>query len=989
MGKKKKMKPDGGGDSQYSPSTVFITGLPYSLTNAQLEETFSEVGPIRRCFMVTKKGSTEHRGFGFVQFASVEDANRAIELKNGSNIGGRNIHVKHAMHRAPLEQRRPKENQGDHLDDDNLAKLDKVSPTSETIAHEKVSKTETAGKLVEEAKDVKVHLSAETIKKVKVPKSQLRDKLLQKKVATVTGNLPDDRNSSEKQRVAKMVIFGGLLDAEMADEVHRCARECGTVCSVTFPLPCEELNNHGLARDGCRMQASSVLYTSVKSARACVATLHGKRIRGGLVWARQLGGEGSKTQKWKLIVRNIPFKAKVNEIKEMFSAAGFVWDVFIPQNSETGLSKGFAFVKFTSKQDAESAIKMFNGKHFGKRPVAVDWAIPKDVYASGGHSHPGSGDGPDNEGEGTESSSDSENNVEVNKADHTDDISSEESDSSDEKENHIEANLEDEAEVLRKVLKNVIASSSNSTGTSMTDDANRSQENKKDENLGIPSKAQDMPAVVLGNAEKSKQISKRTTEGEDELQRTIFISNLPFEIDREEVKDRFSAFGKVESFFPVLHHVTKRPRGTGFLKFKTEEAADAAISVANAAAGLGVLLKGRQLKIMKALDRNAAQHKEEENAKKGDHDNRNLYLAEEGLIMEGTPAAEGVSAGDMSKRKGLQEKKIVKLQSPNFHISKTRLIIYNLPKSMTEKEFKQICINAVTSRATKQIPSIRQIKILKDSKDGKPVKKNNSRGVAFVEFTEHQHALVALRVLNNNPETFGPEHRPIVEFALDNIQTLRHRQGKVQSQLKESLNEAEDFQPTDKSNAMDTHPKEKFRKRKSRYDTTTTLGTSRSGAEAEAGTRDQAEKPRGEVRATKKQKHNSTNWKENNLANQNVKASKKKPMNKEEGGKLDQVEAHAVKAETITKNRHEHLEGTKKQSKKRRVQDQAQEQKEHIGLEKKKKNKKNSDPLGQDVADKLDMLIEQYRKKFTPRTSGQSDNGKQGGSKQLKRWFQS
>lgn len=37
MGKKKKMKPDGGGDSQYSPSTVFVTGLPYSLTNAQVK----------------------------------------------------------------------------------------------------------------------------------------------------------------------------------------------------------------------------------------------------------------------------------------------------------------------------------------------------------------------------------------------------------------------------------------------------------------------------------------------------------------------------------------------------------------------------------------------------------------------------------------------------------------------------------------------------------------------------------------------------------------------------------------------------------------------------------------------------------------------------------------------------------------------------------------------------------------------------------------
>lgn len=48
--------------------------------------------------------------------------------------------------------------------------------------------------------------------------------------------------------------------------------------------------------------------------------------------------------------------------------------------------------------------------------------------------------------------------------------------------------------------------------------------------------------------------------------------------------------------------------------------------------------------------------------------------------------------------------------------------------------------------------------------DGKPL----SRGYGFVSFSEHEHALSALRSVNNNPTLFSVQKRPIVAFSIEN-----------------------------------------------------------------------------------------------------------------------------------------------------------------------------------------------------------------------------
>ncbi|KAJ2380369.1 RNA recognition motif-containing protein, partial [Coemansia sp. RSA 2611] len=79
---------------KYAKSVLFVRGVPKDATNEELEGFFSNVGPVRSCFVVCDKkpeGSEDapaaaennktvkNRGFGFVQFVLAEDAARAIE----------------------------------------------------------------------------------------------------------------------------------------------------------------------------------------------------------------------------------------------------------------------------------------------------------------------------------------------------------------------------------------------------------------------------------------------------------------------------------------------------------------------------------------------------------------------------------------------------------------------------------------------------------------------------------------------------------------------------------------------------------------------------------------------------------------------------------------------------------------------------------------------------------------------------------------------
>lgn len=85
----------------------------------------------------------------------------------------------------------------------------------------------------------------------------------------------------------------------------------------------------------------------------------------------------------KLYVGNMSYRMTQDELRDVFSEAGTVTDVFIIKDRESGRPKGFAFVTMASPEEAKTAIEMFNGKEVAGRALKVNEARPLEQRSGG------------------------------------------------------------------------------------------------------------------------------------------------------------------------------------------------------------------------------------------------------------------------------------------------------------------------------------------------------------------------------------------------------------------------------------------------------------------------------------------------------------------------------------------------------------------------------------------------------------------------------
>ena len=75
---------------------IFVGNLSFNTNEDELRQAFEPYGQVDRVSILTDRDTGRSRGFGFVEMANNEDAEKAIAALNGSQLGGRTINVNEA-----------------------------------------------------------------------------------------------------------------------------------------------------------------------------------------------------------------------------------------------------------------------------------------------------------------------------------------------------------------------------------------------------------------------------------------------------------------------------------------------------------------------------------------------------------------------------------------------------------------------------------------------------------------------------------------------------------------------------------------------------------------------------------------------------------------------------------------------------------------------------------------------------------------------------
>ncbi|KAF8624322.1 hypothetical protein AX15_005951 [Amanita polypyramis BW_CC] len=301
-----------------SDTVILVKNIPYGTTTEQIRELFGPYGELIRV-LVPPAGT-----IALVEFERADEALKAFRGVAYRRLGNSVIYLE----KGPL---------GMFTEDSALMKTTQTEPSTSALPVVKIAEQVT-GDVAGEEEELPSVTGGTTlyVKNLSFATTQQRfEKVFQHLPSFAFARIQTkpDANRPDGPRLSMGYGFVGFNDADGAKRALKSIQ--------------------GFVLDG--------------------HALHVKLAGRGAEEDQKGGKISSKSKTAKMIVKNVPFEATKKDIRDLFSSYGHIKSVRLPKKFDSR-TRGFAFIEFVSRHEAENAYAALRHTHLLGRHLVLEWA---------------------------------------------------------------------------------------------------------------------------------------------------------------------------------------------------------------------------------------------------------------------------------------------------------------------------------------------------------------------------------------------------------------------------------------------------------------------------------------------------------------------------------------------------------------------------------------------------------------------------------------
>ncbi|KAG1833636.1 hypothetical protein DFJ58DRAFT_822140 [Suillus subalutaceus] len=466
-----------------------------------------------------------------------------------------------------------------------------------------------------------------------------------------------------------------------------------------------------------------------------------------------------------LFVSNLPYDATSTDLQTTFSDLAPVRYAFVVSKKGSGESKGFGYVSFSIKEDAQTAFDTASteGIEINGRKLRVKWAdkkMDKDKFESSKERVEKDKFRSSKEHVTKEKKREAKNQevktqkvIKQETKKREQEVQKQEEKAKLEEVNESDAESDDveEGDVKMVDVEDNEAELSGAEDEEEQLGLHEDEHSDEDEDEDIEDDDEKEAISVEHHQRPMKPQLPQTDTGT-----TLFIRNIPFIATEDELRALFRTFGALRYARITVEPGTERSRGTGFVCFWNKEVADKVIEQSellraetmarskyptknpftlpsiltpdpSSGVAKSLVLHGRTLDVVRAVTRDqAGKLKDEGERRREKADKRNLYLL---LILPNTPAASTIPPIELEKRtNSFTARRTMLRTNPSLYVSKTRLSVRQIPLFVTERTLKRLALHALRTFKDEELEEATKESDEPDDSSTKPKVGKRSQG---------------------------------------------------------------------------------------------------------------------------------------------------------------------------------------------------------------------------------------------------------------------